>query len=91
MLKWNLRGSLLSACPCQDSRKDGATLREKGKTSEADFLFISRLGHGQCLLSEELFEILNKKRMLASRNPGQPCEVTVGEWNCHFISEGIVR
>lgn len=34
----------------------------RGKPSEVDLLFISRLGHGQCLLSEELFEILNKEQ-----------------------------
>lgn len=34
----------------------------EGKPSEVDLLLISRLGHGQCLLLEELYEILNKEQ-----------------------------
>lgn len=33
----------------------------EGKPSKLNLLFISRLGHGQRMLSEEPFEILNKQ------------------------------
>lgn len=84
-VKTELEGlASLWAGPAQGGRKDGATPTGRGKPSEADFLFISRLGHGQGLLSEELFEILNKKRMPESRNPGQPCEVAAGGMELSF-------
>lgn len=60
VLKWDLRGSLLTPSPVRTATRTGSPEIEE-KPSEVNLLFISRLGHGQCMLSEEPFEILNKQ------------------------------
>lgn len=89
-VKMEFEGIASLCLPLSGQPQGRATLRERGSLQKSISFSFQGWAPASVGFPRSCLKFLTRSRMLESRNPGQACEVGMGRWNCHLISEGIL-
>lgn len=89
-VKMEFEGIASLCLPLSGQPQGRATLRERGSLQKSISFSFQGWAAASVGFPRSCLKFLTRSRMLESRNPGQACEVGMGRWNCHLISEGIL-